>query len=129
MKLTASRETTIGDVEPGELIASQDGDGARLIIDEVRRRRDSIEVYCIAEGSSSTRRSMLPFKSLDEKITVEAGVEDGTEILETLTKLIAPPSDTEKWPYDKAGAVLQLTIGTRVQGKTAGRVWTVTFEA
>lgn len=125
MKFTAQRETTIGDVEPGELIGPQNGPGPRLIIDEVRRRRDSIEVYCVTEGSESTRRLMLPFKSLDEKITVEAGAEDGAEILELLHGLLAHEheDDPKLTVFDEGRLTMQLAT------RKATRVWKISIEA
>lgn len=124
MKLTAQRETTIGDVEPGELIVN---DGIRLIVDEVRRKRDGVEVYCVPEGSESTRRSMVPFKTQDQKVTVEAGPEDGTEILGVMHKLIAVTmGDGESGSSAKLEAG-QLAISIFTRKNT--RAWKVVIEA
>lgn len=126
MKLTVSREAAIRDIEPGELVTDDKG---RWVVDEVRRTLAGVELLCFPEGRTDGRRTSIEFKSIDDTTTVEAGPSDSTEILDALVKMIRPPSDAEKWPYDKAGGVLQVTIGTRVQGKTAGRSWTVAIEA
>ena len=69
MKLIATREATIGQVEPGELVTNSDG---RWVVDEVRRTLAGMELLCRAEGSTSNRRTSLEFKSVEDKVTVEA---------------------------------------------------------
>lgn len=126
MKLTATREATIRDIEPGEIVTNDEG---RWVVDEVRRTLAGVELMCRPEGRTDGKRTSLEFKSSDESVTVEAGHPDGAEILATLVKLIAVPDHIDAWPYDKAAGTLTLTVGTQITGKVAGRVWNLVFQA
>lgn len=125
MKLTASRQTSPRDAEPGEIFVNDDG---RWVIDELRLKRDAIELMCFAEGSDSTRRKSIEVKGGDT-ITVEACPEDGLELLSMLNKLLLGKAPVEgSWHrFASASGELELMLGTRVVGECAGRIWSVTL--
>lgn len=128
MKLTARRETSVRDVDPGEILVNEDG---RWVIDEIRLKRDGVELMCFADGSDSSRRKSLEIKN-DETITVEAGPEDGADLLSMVDKLLTGNAPVEgKWHSftRKDNGRLELMLGTRVVGQVAGRIWSVVLEA
>lgn len=127
MKLTARRETNVRDVDPGEILVNEDG---RWVIDEIRLKRDGVELMCFADGSDSSRRKSVETKN-DETITVEAGPEDGLELLSMIDKLLTgnPPVEGTWHSFTRKDGRLELMLGTHVVGAVAGRIWSVTLSA
>lgn len=131
MKLTARRETTVRDVDPGETLVNAEG---RWVIDEIRLKRDGVELMCFTEGSDSSRRKSLEIKN-DETFTVEAGYDEGLELLSMLNKLLLgkPPVAGPWHGFDKDAGTLMLMLGTKLSGEgdtaTAGRIWSILLEA
>lgn len=133
MKLTIQRETTLGELDPGESILHED---KRWIVDEVRRSRTGYTVFCVVESESTSRRKSFEFKGDDTVVTAEPGPEDAVEIIETLGRIINGGIQIEE---NRAGfselkfggkGSLTLQIGTRFTvGGTPERVWDLVFEA
>jgi hypothetical protein len=115
MKLIATRQATVNEIEPGEGITH---DGKRYVVDEVLRKREGFTLSCLSEENPSvTRRKTITFTG-DEKVTIEAGEADRRKLLDTFQALLADADsvgsalDGHHFDYDAKAGALALHLGT-----------------
>lgn len=113
MKLIATRQATVNEINPGEGTTL---DGKRWIVDEVLRNREGFTLQCLSEDNPSVSRRK-PFTFLgDEKVTIEAGEADRRTLLDGLQRLLAGDDHTavpgvDTFDYDSKAGTLSVHLG------------------